>query len=100
MIYFDHNSTTPVRPEARDAVLKTLAEGFGNPSSSHQAGKVARQILDDARTSIGRLLKTDASRVMFMSGATEAINHAIHTAGPGRVLVSAVEHPAVTVVCR
>ena len=96
MIYFDHNSTTPVRPEARDAVVKTLTEGFGNPSSSHQAGKVARQILDDARTSIGRLLKTDASRVIFMSGATEAINHAIHTAGPGRVLVSAVEHPAVT----
>ena len=95
MIYFDHNSTTPVRPQARDAVMKTLEDGFGNPSSVHEAGKYSRKILEDARTSIGSLLKTDASRVLFTSGATEAINHVIHTAGPGRVLVSAVEHPAV-----
>jgi len=95
MIYFDHNSTTPVRPEARAAVIETLDGGFGNPSSVHNAGRIARKILEDARSSVASLLKTDSARVTFTSGATEAINHVIHTAGPGRVLVSAVEHPAV-----
>ena len=84
-----------VLPEARDAVIKTVGEAFGNPSSSHPAGRVARGILDDARASVGELVQTDPSKVLFTSGATEAINHAIHTAGPGRVLVSAVEHSAV-----
>jgi cysteine desulfurase len=95
MMYFDHNSTTPAIPEAREAALAAMEEGIGNPSSVHAFGKSARAVVEDARSAVSAYVKTDSSRVIFTSGATEAINHAIHTAGPGRVLVSGVEHPAV-----
>jgi cysteine desulfurase len=95
MMYFDYNSTTPVIPEARQAALAAMEGAVGNPSSLHSFGKNARTIVENARSAVSAYVKTDSSRVIFTSGATEAINHAIHTAGPGRVLVSGVEHPAV-----
>lgn len=95
MIYCDHNATTPVLPAAREAIIATLEGSFGNPSSGHALGRQARKLVDDARQSVGKLLGTSPASVTFTSGATEAINHALHTAGPGRFLVSAVEHPAV-----
>jgi cysteine desulfurase len=95
MIYFDHNSTTPLLPIAKDAILRSLGDEFGNPSSSHGWGKKARDLVEGARAAVAKVVGTNPGKVTFTSGATEAINHAIHTAGPGRVLASAIEHPAV-----
>lgn len=95
MIYLDHNATTPVVPEARAAVAAALETAWANPSSSHAAGKLARKLVEAARYDVSGTLGVATERVIFESGATEAINHAIAAAGPGRVLVSAVEHPAV-----
>ena len=56
MIYLDHNATTPVLPEVREAMLPFLTEEFGNPSSSHALGTRARAAVDRAREQVAGLL--------------------------------------------
>jgi cysteine desulfurase len=103
-IYLDHAATTPVRPEARDAMLPYLGDqAFGNPSSPHQFGRIARAGLDQARRQVAATLGAEPAHVLFTSGGTEADNLAVtggalaaRDAGrPMRVAVSAVEHKAV-----
>src|SRR5262249_37620938 len=99
MIYLDHAATTPVVPEAREAMLRALADSPGNPASAHAAGRRARQVLEDAREQIAALLNCHANEVIFTSGATEGNNLALFgLAGdpPGRILASPIEHPSVS----
>src|SRR5580698_2439682 len=76
-IYLDFNATTPLLPEAWEAMRPLMSESFGNPSSAHHAGRKARQALEDARERIGFLLGAFPDEVTFTSGATEANNLAI-----------------------
>jgi cysteine desulfurase len=105
-VYLDYNATAPVRPEVRDAMLPILfgdpEEGsFGNASSIHWAGQLARKHLEAARAKVAAILHRKPSEIGFTSGGTEADNLAI--LGPllhpkidrPRLIVSAVEHPAV-----
>ncbi len=97
MIYLDYQATTPLAPEAREAMLRWLggpgSDGFGNPHSPHRMGRIARAAVEHARDQVAALLPP-GGRVVFTSGATEAINLAIRgSAGP--VAVSAIEHAAV-----
>jgi len=92
-VYLDHNATSPLRPEARAALLRAL-EVCGNPSSVHAEGRAARRLLEDARERLGALLGVDPERIIFTSGGTEANALALHQAR-GTLLVSAVEHPSV-----
>jgi cysteine desulfurase len=103
-VYLDHAATTPVRPEARDAMLPYLSgETFGNPSSVHRFGRAARGGLEQARRQIALALGAESVQVFFTSGGTEADNLAVlgaafaaRTRGaPMRVAVSAIEHKAV-----
>jgi cysteine desulfurase len=103
-IYLDHAATTPVRPEARDAMLPYLgSEAFGNPSSTHRFGRAARAGLEQARRQVALALGAEPGQVFFTSGGTEADNLAVLGAalaarrrGAGmRVAVSAIEHKAV-----
>jgi cysteine desulfurase len=100
MIYLDHNAITPMRPEAKEAVRSAL-DVFGNPSSVHQAGRAARDLLDGARAQVARALGAAPGEVVLTSGATEAAALAIRgvlgAAPPGRrrLVVTAVEHPCV-----
>lgn len=94
MIYLDHNATTPVRPEARDAMIAAL-EVTGNASSVHGAGRAARRLVEDARESVAALVDCRPADVVFTSGATEANNLALKGAGRSRRIVSAVEHDSV-----
>src|SRR5688500_18458400 len=105
-MYLDYNATAPVRPEVRDAMLPLMFsspdEGlFGNASSIHWAGQRARKELEAARASIARLLSRKPSEIIFTSGGTEADNLALFgtmlhpTLRAKRLIVSAVEHPAV-----
>ncbi len=97
-VYLDYAATTPLRPQAKVAVLEAL-EIYGNPSSVHQHGQAARLLLDDARRSVGECMGVRAERVVFTSGGTEANNLALRgvmAMTPGRVLlVSAIEHDCV-----
>lgn len=76
-IYLDYNATTPLLPEAWEAMRPFMAETFGNPSSPHSVGRKARQALEDAREKIAVLLGARPSEVTFTSGATEANNVAV-----------------------
>ena len=93
--YLDWNATAPLRPEAAAAVLEALAS-WGNPSSVHRRGRVARRIIERAREQIAGLLGgVDPRGVVFVSGGTEANNLALLGTDRERVLVSAVEHDSV-----
>ncbi|MBO9503370.1 cysteine desulfurase [Qipengyuania flava] len=99
MIYLDYQATTPLAPEARDAMLRWLdgpgGSGFGNPHSPHRMGRQARAAIEMAREQVAALFPA-GGKVIFTSGATEAINLAIRGSGQdGSVSVSAIEHAAV-----
>jgi cysteine desulfurase len=96
--YLDHAATTPLRPEARAAMLPWLGERFGNPSGAHRVARAARQAVDEARDAVAEVTGCRPGDVIFTSGGTEADNLAVagvHGARPGPVLCSAVEHDAV-----
>jgi cysteine desulfurase len=93
--YLDWNATAPLRPEAAAAVSEALGS-WGNPSSVHCRGRVARRIIERAREDIAVLLGgVDPRGVVFVSGGTEANNLALLGTDRERVLVSAVEHDSV-----
>jgi cysteine desulfurase len=95
--YLDHNATSPVRPEARAAVLAALDAG-GNASSVHAEGRAARALIDEARETIAAALGCLPDMVVFTSSGTEANNMALKGAaafGIRRLVVSAVEHASV-----
>jgi cysteine desulfurase len=101
-VYFDHNATTPVHPEVAEAVVRTLREDFGNPSSVHRQGQRAKAVLDDARTALAELVGGEPAEMVFTSGGTEADNFAIRgaaealePAGRRHLVTSAIEHEAV-----
>ena len=98
MIYLDYQATTPLAPEAREAMLPWLggAEGIGfaNPHSPHRPGRAAAAIVEVAREQVAALLPPGGS-VIFTSGATEAINLALVGSGRRKLAVSAIEHAAV-----
>ena len=99
MIYLDYQATTPLAPEARDAMMRWLdgpgGTGFGNPHSPHRMGRQAKAAVEMARDQVAALFPA-GGKVIFTSGATEAINLAIRGSGTqGTVSVSAIEHAAV-----
>ncbi|MFP5508521.1 MAG: cysteine desulfurase family protein [Alphaproteobacteria bacterium] len=89
--YLDHNATTPLRPEARDAMLRAM-DVVGNPSSVHAEGRAAKSLIEAARAQVAAALGADGADVIFTSGATEAAALAL----AGRGLQGAeIEHEAV-----
>ena len=107
-IYLDNHATTPTDPRVADIALHHMLEGFGNASSvDHVFGDAAQQAIEVAGERVAELIGASDSRVVFTSGATEAINLAIQglvrltsdSSGPVRIVVSAVEHHAVLHTC-
>ncbi len=112
MIYLDHAATTPLGPEAAEAMERAQAEAFANPSSPHAAGRRAKQSLEDSRERILELLGATAAgrhrdRLVFTSGATEANRLGILGLAaaaamngppdqpPGTILVSPRDHASI-----
>jgi cysteine desulfurase len=97
MIYLDYQATTPLAPEAREAMLRWLggpeSDTFGNPHSPHRMGRMAAAAIETARERVAALLP-ESGRLVFTSGATEAIDTVI-LGTPGDVLTFATEHAAV-----
>ena len=104
--YFDHNATTPVSPAVLEVLVPALLEVYGNASSIHQHGQIAKQKLEIARRQVALLLHADAKDVVFLSGGTEADNLAIlgtvrsHPAAKKHLVTTTIEHPAVLNPCR
>jgi cysteine desulfurase len=92
--YLDHNATSPLRPEAQQAMVAAM-QHFGNPSSIHSEGRAARKVMDDAREKLALKLGCLPQMITFTSGGTEANNMALRGVAVERVLVSAIEHTSV-----
>jgi cysteine desulfurase len=97
MIYLDHNATSPLLPAAREAMLQVLAQGIGNPSSAHAAGRAARAALEGARRTVAEVIGAAPASVCFTSGATEANNLAVvgAAAAGGHIVTTPIEHVSV-----
>lgn len=105
MIYLDNNATTRIAPEVLDAMMPFMAEAYGNPSSAHALGRMARKAIERSRASVASFLGAAVpAEIVFTSGGTEGDNWAI-TAGlemfPGRdhIVITNVEHEAVRNLC-
>ena len=101
-IYFDYNATTPLAPEAIDALTAATRDLFGNASSVHTFGQQAKAALDHARSSIAALIGGDPLEVVFTSGGTESDNFAIRGVADAleptkrrHLITTAIEHEAV-----
>ena len=103
MAYLDHAATTPLRPQAREAMLPWLGERTGNPSGAHRAAREARRAVDDARDVLAELTGFAPGEITFTGGGTEADNlavlgvlDAVSAVRPGSVAACpATEHHAV-----
>jgi len=97
MIYLDYQATTPLAPEAREAMLRWLggpqSDTFGNPHSPHRMGRMAAAAVETARERVAALLP-EGGKVIFTSGATEALNMVLQGT-PGDIITFATEHAAV-----
>lgn len=105
-IYLDFNASTPIGPEAGEAMRPFLSDHYGNPSSLHWAGAPAKDAVEKARAQVAGVLGCDPTDVVFTSGGSEANNHAIKgvfSANRHRgdhIVTTAVEHPATIEPCR
>jgi cysteine desulfurase len=104
LLYLDHNATTPILPEVRDAMLPWLENEFGNPSSVYSLGRRASAALTAAREQVAALVGAQPSEIIFNSCGTEATNTAILSAlaiDPDKrhIITSTVEHSATIKLC-
>ena len=101
LIYLDHLSATPLHPRVREAMVRHIDTVFGNPVSDHQVGQAASQALDQARSQVAALINADPNEIVFTSGGTESVNHAIKGVAIGlrekgrRIITSNIEHKSV-----
>lgn len=103
-VYLDHNASTPLLPEALDAMLPYLRGRYGNPSSQHAYGQIARKAVEQAREQVAHLIGATPDEIVFTSGGTESNNLALRGAAEAgsskrHVVTCNVEHSAVGVVC-
>lgn len=99
IVYLDNNATTRLAPECMGSVSACLQDAYANPSSKHAAGARAKELLEQARASVARLLNAAPAEIVFTASGTESNHLAIRAAlaaspGKSHVVVSAVEHPA------
>ncbi len=99
-IYLDHNATTMLNPAVLEQMLPFLRQPQGNPTSRHGFGRHARTAIERAREQVADAVNAHPSQVIFTSGGTEANNLAMtgvaSAFGPGRMIISAIEHPCIS----
>ncbi len=105
-VYADHAATTRPAPEAVQAMLPWVADGFGNPSSVHTRGEAARDAVEAARIEVARLMAAQPEEIVFTASGSESNNLALKGAAMAtdgtrrRLVVSAIEHPSVLATAR
>ncbi|MEO7978389.1 cysteine desulfurase family protein [Flavobacterium sp.] len=98
-VYLDNASTTAIRPEVIEEMIRVMTVDFGNPSSTHSSGRNAKTILELSRKSIAKHLNCSAQEIIFASGGTEANNWILRSAVKDlkieRIITTRIEHHAV-----
>ena len=101
-IYLDASATTPPHLDVINKVKDIQFECWGNPSSIHNVGIIAREILERSRLSIANKLKASSDELFFTSGATEsnylALKAVSNNLDKGRIVISSVEHPSINLI--
>lgn len=106
MIYFDYNATTPIDKEVADAMIPYLYGNFGNPSSNHELGYIAKEAIENARDQVAKLLNCSKEEIIFTSGGSESNNMVIKGVAftfkskGNHIITSQIEHPAVLNPCK
>jgi len=101
LIYLDHLAATPLHPKVKEAMIHHIKTVFGNPSTDNQLGQPASQALELARQRVAALINAEPREVVFNSGGTESVNHAIKGVAIGlrekgrHIITSNIEHKAV-----
>ena len=100
IVYLDNNATTPIDPAVSEAMAEFLRTHFGNPSSLYPIGREVKDLLNEAREEVAKVLGGSRSEVVFTGSGTEADNFAVLgtlDAFPDKkeFITSAIEHPAV-----
>jgi cysteine desulfurase len=102
-IYLDNAATTNIHSEVIAVMQTSMAENFGNPSSTHQFGRKAKATVETARKNIAKHFNASAAEIIFTSSGTEADNLILHNAvlnlGVTRIITSKIEHHAVSHTC-
>lgn len=98
-IYLDNAATTPIDPEVVQAMIPVLQENFGNPSSIHTDGRIARSLIEKSRKQIAKTFQASPAEIYFTSGGTEADNMilrcSVEELGVKHIITSRIEHHAV-----
>ena len=102
-VYLDNAATTPLNEEVIDAMVATLRNNFGNPSSTHSLGQEAKTLLEEARRKIADALQVTPGEIVFTSCGTESNNMIIKSCvnylGVQRIITSPMEHKCVAETC-
>lgn len=102
-VYLDNAATTPLNEEVIDAMVATLRNNFGNPSSTHSLGQEAKTLLEEARRKIADTLHVTPGEIVFTSCGTESNNMIIKSCvnylGVQRIITSPMEHKCVAETC-
>jgi cysteine desulfurase len=104
-IYWDNAATTKVDQQVLDAMLPYFTQLYGNPSSNHEFGKIAKNAIENARKQVAQLINADDSEIVFTSGATESINMALkgyvesNFQKGNHIITVKTEHKAVLSTC-
>ena len=105
-IYMDHNATTPLHPEVKKAMIKTM-DAFGNPSSLHSFGRHAKGLIEEARGKIASFIGADSDEIIFTGSGSEANNTVLsmlscvakhctpRVTGHTNIITSRIEHPCI-----
>ena len=99
LVYLDHAATTPMRPEAVEAMLPFLTERFANPSGSHRFARDARRAVDEARDRVADVIGCRPGEVVFTGCGTESDNAAITGAVQRRAAAPCARRPSTTPCC-
>lgn len=98
-VYFDNAATTPIRNEIIELMTQSMSTTFGNPSSTHGFGRIAKSMIETARKSVANHLNCEPQEIIFTSGGTESDNMILRCAvkdlGVKTIISSVVEHHAV-----
>ena len=99
LVYLDNAATTKIDDEVIEFMYNSMKENFGNPSSTHQFGRLAKAEVETARKNIAKHFNVSASEIIFTAGGTEADNlilqNAVTNLGVQRIITSKIEHHAV-----
>lgn len=93
-LYFDHNATSPLRTEVKEALVEFINANYGNPSSIHGSGRAIRAKVDEARENIAKLIGANTLEIIFTSSGVEANHlawHAFQTSGK-KIATTTTEH--------